>query len=63
LIAYTEDDARGLVATFRGLDRRVVMISSGYIYLACGRIVRTEHVPILPTPLTEDSPLRSVLLP
>jgi hypothetical protein len=63
LIAYTDDDARGLIATFRGLDRRVVVISSGDVYLAYGRIVRTGHVPILSTPLTEESPLRSVLFP
>jgi nucleoside-diphosphate-sugar epimerase len=63
MIAYTEDDARGLVATFRGLARRVVVISSGDVYLAYGRVTRTEPGPIEPTPLAEDSPLRSVLFP
>jgi nucleoside-diphosphate-sugar epimerase len=63
MIAYTEDDAVGLVATFRGLARRVVVLSSGDVYLAYGRVVGTEPGPVLPTPLTEESPLRSVLFP
>jgi len=42
MIAYTEDDAQGLVETFRGLARRVVVISSGDVYLAYGRVTRTE---------------------
>src|SRR5690348_7512228 len=63
MIAHTEEDARGLIATFRGLARRVVVISSGDVYLAYGRATRTEPGPIEPTPLAEDSPLRSVLFP
>jgi nucleoside-diphosphate-sugar epimerase len=63
MIAYTDDDARGLVATFRGLARRVVVISSGDVYLAYGRVTRTEPGPIEPTPLAENSPLRSALFP
>jgi nucleoside-diphosphate-sugar epimerase len=63
MIAYTEADAIGLVETFRGLARRVVVLSSGDVYLAYGRIVRTEPGPFVPTPLTEESPLRSVLFP
>jgi nucleoside-diphosphate-sugar epimerase len=63
MIAYTADDAQGLVATFRGLARRVVLISSGVVYRAYGRVVGTEPGPIQPTPLTEDSPLRSAHFP
>ncbi len=63
MIAYTEEDASGLVATFRGLARRAVVISSGDVYLAYGRVVGTEPGPNLPTPLSEESPLRSVLFP
>ncbi len=63
MIAYTEADASGLVEAFRGLARRVVVLSSGDVYLAYGRVVGTEPGPIEPTPLTEESPLRSVLFP
>ena len=63
MIAYTQADAKALVATFRGLARRVVVVSSGDVYLAYGRVVGTEPGPIEPTPLTEKSTLRSVLFP
>jgi nucleoside-diphosphate-sugar epimerase len=63
MIAYTEADAIGLVETFRALARRVVVLSSGDVYLAYGRVVGTEPGPIVPTPLTEESPRRSVLFP
>ena len=63
MIAYTEDDARGLVETFRGLARRLVVLSSGDVYRAYGRMLGTEPGPIEPTPLAEDAPLRSVLFP
>jgi nucleoside-diphosphate-sugar epimerase len=63
MIAYTEDDARGLVATFRGLAGRSVVISSGDVYRAYGRFLGTEPGPTEPTPLTESAPLRSALFP
>ncbi len=63
MIAFTEQDARGLVETFRGLARRVVVISSADVYRAYGRFLGTEPGPIDPTPLTEDAPLRSALFP
>jgi nucleoside-diphosphate-sugar epimerase len=63
MIAFTEADAAGLVVTFRGLARRAVVISSGDVYRAYGRFLGLEPGPIEPTPLTEDSPLRTVLFP
>jgi nucleoside-diphosphate-sugar epimerase len=63
LIAYTEADARGLVATFRGLAQRSVVLSSGDVYRAYGRFIGTEQGPIEPTPLAEDAPLRANWFP
>ena len=63
MIAYTREDADGLVATFRGLARRIVVLSSGDVYRAHGRLIGTEPGPVEPTPLTEDAPLRAVGFP
>src|SRR5262249_9761655 len=63
MIAFNEADALGLVATFRNLARRVVVISSGDVYRAYGRFLGLEPGPIESTPLTEDSSLRTVLFP
>jgi nucleoside-diphosphate-sugar epimerase len=62
-IAYTEEDARNLVEVARGLARRLVVLSSGDVYLAYGRLIGTEPGPAVPTPLAEDAPVRSVLFP
>jgi nucleoside-diphosphate-sugar epimerase len=63
MIAFTEADARGLVATFRGLSRRSVVISSADVYRAYGRFINLEPGPVEPTPLDEDAPLRLALFP
>jgi nucleoside-diphosphate-sugar epimerase len=63
MVAFTEQDARGLADTFRGLARRSVVISSADVYRAYGRFLGTEPGPIEPAPLTEAAPLRSVLFP
>ncbi len=63
MIAYTENDAQGLVNTFRSLARRIVVISSADVYRAYGRFLGTESGPVEPTPLAEDAPLRSRLYP
>jgi nucleoside-diphosphate-sugar epimerase len=63
MIAFNERDASGLLATFRGLARRSVVLSSADVYRAYGRFLGLEPGPIEPTPLTEDSPLREVLFP
>ena len=63
MIAFNETDARGLVATFRGLSRRSVVISSADVYRAYGRFINLEPGPVEPTPLDENAPLRMALFP
>lgn len=63
MLAYTEADATGLVEAFRGLARRTVVNSSADVYRAYGLFLGTEQGPVEPTPLTEDSPLRTALFP
>jgi nucleoside-diphosphate-sugar epimerase len=63
MIAYTEADARSLVATFRGLAERTVILSSGDVYRAYGRFIGTEPGPVEAVPLAEDAPLREVFFP
>src|SRR5689334_11229531 len=52
---YIERDAQMLMNTFRGIARRVVVLSSIDVYRAFGRLRRTEPGPPDPMPLTEDS--------
>jgi nucleoside-diphosphate-sugar epimerase len=61
LIAFTEEDARALVSTFRGLAGRSVVLSSGDVYRAYGVFTGLEPGPLEPTPLREDAPLRQTL--
>jgi nucleoside-diphosphate-sugar epimerase len=63
MIAFMEADARRLLATFRGLAERIVVLSSGDAYRAYGRFVGTEPGPLEPGPLAEDAPLREVFFP
>lgn len=56
--AMTEADAASLVETFAGVAGRAVVISSGDVYRAYGRLKGLESGPPDPIPLTEDSPLR-----
>jgi nucleoside-diphosphate-sugar epimerase len=58
-----EEDARSLADAFRGIARRVVALSSGDVYRAYGLLRGTEEGAPEPTPLTEESPLRSKLYP
>ncbi|MBV9957638.1 MAG: NAD-dependent epimerase/dehydratase family protein [Acidobacteria bacterium] len=57
---FREEDAERVKA-FKGVARRAVVISSGDVYRAFGRLWRTEPGPPDPVPLTEDSPLREKL--
>lgn len=59
--AYVREDARR-VLDFRGIARRAVVISSADVYLAFGRVHGTEPGPPVELPLTEDSPLRDVVI-
>lgn len=58
MVAFTEDDARALVSTFRGIARRAVVLSSGDVYRAFGIFSGREAGPPEPLPLSEDAPLR-----
>jgi nucleoside-diphosphate-sugar epimerase len=60
MVPFREEDAQR-VRAFKGVARRVVAISSGDVYRAFGRLLRTEPGPPDPIPLTEDSPLRKKL--
>ena len=46
---------------FRGRARRVVAVSSMDVYRACGVLHGSEPGGLEPLPLTEDSPVRTVL--
>ncbi len=51
--------ARELVDVFRGATRRVVALSSGDVYRACGILHRLEEGPLQTVPLAESSALRT----
>ena len=51
--------AKQLVETFRGLTARIVAISSGDVYRACGILHGFETGSLQPVPLTEESELRT----
>jgi nucleoside-diphosphate-sugar epimerase len=53
--------ARELMATFKGVARRVVGLSSMDVYRACGIFHGLETGPLQTVPLTEDSDLRTKL--
>jgi nucleoside-diphosphate-sugar epimerase len=61
--ALTEADALRLVEMFRGVAGRAVVISSGDVYRAFGRLKRAETGLPDPVPLTEDAPLRESRYP
>lgn len=60
MIPYTEQDARGIMQTFKGIAQRIVAISSIDVYRAYGVLLGKE-AGICSVPLTEDSPLRQQL--
>ena len=59
MILSSAAQARTTVEAFAGIAQRVVAISSGDVYRAMAVLHRIEDGPIEPTPLTEDSPLRT----
>ena len=63
MIAYTQADAQAAVDLFKGYARRMVVISSQDVYRARDIIWKVETGILDPTPLTEESPLRSHLYP
>lgn len=63
MIPMGERDARVAVGAFRGRAGRLVALSSGDVYRAYGRFTGLEAGPADNSPLTEASPLRTVLYP
>ncbi len=63
MFPMTELDAQRVMKTFKGIARRVVMISSADVYRAYHRLSGVEPGPPDPVPLTEDSPLRATHFP
>jgi nucleoside-diphosphate-sugar epimerase len=61
--AMTERDAESFVQRFRGIASRAVVVSSGDVYRAYGRLTGLEPGPPDPIPLTEDAPLRKSRYP
>ncbi len=62
MVMMGEADGRA-VAAFSGRAGRLVMISSGDVYRAYGRLTRYEPGEPDPVPLGEEAPLRGVLFP
>lgn len=62
-IAYTEQQAHGLMAAFQSIAQRLVLLSSGDVYRAYDIFYRRTDRPPDPAPLAEDSPLRDQLFP
>jgi len=61
LVLSSGRQAAELVDVFRGAAGRLVAISSGDVYRACGVLHGSEPGPLQPVPLTEDSDLRTSL--
>jgi nucleoside-diphosphate-sugar epimerase len=62
MIPITELDALNVVATFRGIARRLVAASSQDVYLAWGYVTGRDSGPVDPH-INEDSPLRESRYP
>jgi nucleoside-diphosphate-sugar epimerase len=62
-IAYSERDAVETVEAFRGIARRLVVLSSQDVYAPYGRLMRLESGAAGPRPSNEDSPLRESRFP
>ena len=63
MMALNQGDGETLARVFRGLARRLVVISSCDVYRAYDRLRGADPGPPDPNPLTEDSPLRDKLYP
>jgi nucleoside-diphosphate-sugar epimerase len=61
LVLSSGTQARTLVAVMRGHTGRIVALSSGDVYRACGITHGLEEGPLEPVPLTESSRLRTKL--
>jgi nucleoside-diphosphate-sugar epimerase len=61
MCAFRREEGRRVLA-FRGTAARAVVASSADVYLAYGRLHRTEPGEPVPLPLHEESPLRAVVI-
>jgi nucleoside-diphosphate-sugar epimerase len=59
MAALSQDDSATAVSALRGVARRYVAISSMDVYAGFARLHGKEDGPPLPTPWTEDTPLRT----
>lgn len=59
----TKDDGEQFIQAFRSVAGRVVVISSGDVYRAYGRLLGLESGRPDPAPLTEEAPLRESRYP
>jgi len=62
-IAATREQTSTLMRVFAGIARRVVVLSSGDVYLANDVLNRKKPGPIQPTPLSETALLRTTRYP
>jgi hypothetical protein len=63
MFAIHEQQARDLMTTFAGIAQRVVVASSIDVYWSFGRVNKLEGGEVDPSPITENSPLRTKLYP
>jgi nucleoside-diphosphate-sugar epimerase len=63
MVLFGEQDAHEAVNAFKGMARRLVVISSQDVYRAFGRVNHHEDGAPDPLPITEDSPLRQSRYP
>ncbi len=63
MAAFTQQDALATANAFRGIARRLVVISSQDVYRAYGRFHQSEPGALEPVPLAESAPLREELYP
>jgi nucleoside-diphosphate-sugar epimerase len=63
MIPINQADAQAINKVFKGVAERIVGISSQDVYRAYGIILGIEDEPLVPVPLTENSPLRSIRFP
>jgi nucleoside-diphosphate-sugar epimerase len=63
MISGDEHQARIVVDTFHGIARRLITISSMDVYRSYEISLGLRAGPLEPLPLTEDSPLRTILYP
>jgi nucleoside-diphosphate-sugar epimerase len=63
MFAMHEQHACDLMTTFTGIAKRMVVASSVDVYWSFGRVNKLEDGEVDPSPITENSPLRTKLYP